>query len=102
MNTIKRSEVEREKEILQEISESKTMKVAEKYEAVEKLGYEFHHLGASRCAYTRAHEVRELHINSKRYLDGNYLCYGTYNVAYGHCLGVIYRGYVKEIIDDVE
>lgn len=98
MKTIKRSDVEREKQILQEISNDKTLRASQKYEAVENMGYELEYLGAGESAYMCAHLVKEMLIKSRRYLKGEYLCYGTFNLAHGR--GVIYRGYVKEIVED--
>ncbi|HBG13469.1 MAG TPA: hypothetical protein DDX68_20775 [Clostridium sp.] len=98
MNSIKQSALAEEIQMLKEISKDRTLKVSEKYQMIEDLGYTFKYLGSGSSAYTCAHQVGVLNIHSRKYLNGNYLVYGTCNIAYGR--GVIYRGYVKLIIPD--
>lgn len=98
MNTIKQSAVTGEIITLQEISNDRTLKPREKYALVEEMGYTLKELGSGETAYTHAHQVNVQNIHSQKYLNGNYIVYGTWNTKHGR--GVIYRGYVKLIVAD--
>lgn len=98
MNVIKTSALAEEIITLQEISNDRILKPREKYALVEKMGYTLEELGSGKTAYTHAHQVNVQHIHSQKYLNGNYIVYGTWRIKHGR--GVIYRGYVKLIVAD--
>lgn len=98
MNTIKNSAIAEEIITLQEISNDRTLKPHEKYARVEEMGYTLKELGSGVTAYTHAHQVNVQNIHSQKYLNGNYIVYGTWRIKHGR--GVIYRGYVKLIVAD--
>ena len=98
MEIIRESALEEEMQELQAISEDRTLKVHEKYERVEAMGYLLEYLGSGSSAYTSAHRVQQQEIHSRKYLNGKYLVYGTWGIKYGR--GVIYRGYVKLIVPE--
>lgn len=100
MNTIKQLDVEKELEALEKISSDKTLKPSQKYKLVKEMGYERRELGTGRSAYTRAHEVavQNIYSCSEKYLRGKYIVYGEPNRAFS-THGVLYKGYVKRIVD---
>ena len=98
METIKTSALAEELETLRAISSDRTLKPHEKYKMIEEFGYSLEYLGSGRTAYTCAHQVAIQNIHSQKYLNGNYIVYGTWCIKHGR--GVIYRGYVKLIVED--
>lgn len=98
MEIIRQSALEDEMQELIAISKDRTLKPHEKYNLVEARGYSLEYLGSGESAYTCAHQVKQQEIHSRKYLNGNYLVYGTWRIKYG--CGVIYRGYVKLIVPE--
>jgi hypothetical protein len=96
MNTIKKENVKKEVEQLNNLLKTHT-KVTEKlYNILYKKGYTIHDLGKGKCSYIRSKEVKIMDIktrNTRKYIKpGKYIIIGLCNYNY------IYRGLVKEIV----
>ena len=97
MNTIKKKEIEKEIERVTEALKRYNRMTVKATNVVEDMGYEFVHLGTNRSAYCSSKRIEVKNITSKKYLNGEYLVIGVCNTKYGN--GVIYRGYVKAVVD---
>lgn len=97
MNTIKKKEIEKEIERVTEALKKYNRMTVKAINVVEDMGYEFVDIGTGRSAYCCSKRIEVKNITSRKYLNGEYLVVGTCNTKYGN--GVIYRGYVKAVVD---
>jgi hypothetical protein len=97
MNTIKKKEIKKEIEKLEGALKQYNRMTVKATNIIEDMGYKFVDIGTGRSAYCCSKDIEVKNITSKKYLNGEYLVIGICNTKYGK--GVIYRGYVKEVVD---
>ena len=97
MNTIKRKDINKEIEELNKILSKYTYMYEEACDELVERGYECEYLGTGSSSYICSKSIQVMDIVSRRYLNGEYLAVGICNRGNGR--GVLYRGYVKAIVD---
>ena len=101
MKTIKRNEVEYEKESLRDLVKELGL-TKELVEDLTYLGYELHDLGTSWKCGNMSGQIIDFEVQGKKYLSGHYIgvgcgCKMVGKANNGFQCGV-YQGFVKQVI----
>lgn len=102
MEKITVQEIEKEKQILQELVQEHGL-TRDLVSSLTSMGYELKDISTSWKYYNKSGDILDIVVNSKKYLNGHYVgvgCgakqMGKINMATSWC---IYQGFVKEVIE---